>query len=82
MFAGFVAHHIAVLDQTTLLQCGEGTGDDFFPPVIVQHLLAQAAGVGVQQTGQDFFFQVFIDVHGYLFVAMGRSCGELLAHAP
>jgi hypothetical protein len=36
--------------------------------------------VGVQQAGQDFFFQVFIDVHGYLFMAMGRYCGELLAN--
>jgi hypothetical protein len=28
--------------------------------------------VGVQQAGQDFFFQVFIGVHGYLFVVMSR----------
>lgn len=48
-----------------------------FSPVIVQDLLAQSARVGVQQAGQDFFFQVFIDVHAYLFMAVDRYCSSL-----
>jgi hypothetical protein len=62
---------MAMLDQSAILQSGEGTGHDFLPPVIVQDLLAQTTWMGVQQAGQDFMFQVFIDVHGYLF----HGCG-------
>jgi len=29
--------------------------------------------MGVQQAGEDFFFQVFIDVHGYLFMDVNRT---------
>jgi len=27
----------------------------------------------VQQAGEDFFFQVFVDVHGYLFMGVNRA---------
>jgi hypothetical protein len=29
--------------------------------------------MGMQQTGQDFFLKVVIDVHGYLFMGVDRS---------
>jgi hypothetical protein len=64
---------MTVVNQSALLQGGEGAGHDFLAPVIVQHLLAQTTRVGVQQAGEDFFFQVFIDVHGYLFIELNRT---------
>jgi hypothetical protein len=63
---------MAVLNQPAVLQGGEGAGHDFLPAIIVQDLLAQATWVGVQQAGQDFFFQVVIVVHVYLLMGVER----------
>jgi hypothetical protein len=82
VLAGFVADHMTVLDQPTLLQRRKGAGHDFLPPVIVQNLLAQATWMGMQQAGQDFFFQVFIDVHGDLLVGMDECCSSLALASP
>jgi hypothetical protein len=73
MFASLVAGHMPVVNQSTILQSGEGAGHDLLAPVIVQHLLAQSTRMSVQQAGEDFFFQVFIDVHGYLFIGLNRT---------
>ncbi len=44
-----------MVNQPAILQGGEGAGHDFLAPVIVQHLLAQAVGMRVQQAGENFF---------------------------
>jgi hypothetical protein len=58
----------AVVNQPGLLQVFKGVGNGVFPPVIVQHLFAQAGGVSVQQSGQDFFLERVID--GHIFLAL------------
>jgi hypothetical protein len=63
-FAGLV--HTAIVDQPMLLQVFKGIGYRMLPPVVIQNFLAETGWVGVEQTGENFFFQCVIDGHIYL----------------
>jgi hypothetical protein len=58
--------HATVVNQTVFLQVFQCIRHRVFTPVIIQHLLAEAGWVSVEQTGEDFVFQCVIDGHIYL----------------
>lgn len=57
---------MAMLDQPALLQGIKRFEYGGFTAVVVEYFLAQALGMGMQEAGEDFFFELFIGGHGYL----------------